>query len=121
VCSSDLHCLSARTGETFDLNTFVLKPGAERLDWSRWLVDGLLQPPKGYGRLYLSDLRDRELVEVDGVGGTMLLVRAELHREGLVFPAAPWRGLIETEVLAAMARDMGVASWGLPNLEVFHP
>ena len=36
-----------------------------------------------------------------------LLVRADLHREGLLFPVAPHRGYLETEGLAVLARDMG--------------
>jgi hypothetical protein len=59
-------------------------------------------------------------VRLDGVGGAVLLVDAELHRHGLVFPPFPYRGRIETEGLAMMAMDMGVLSWGLPFLEVLH-
>jgi hypothetical protein len=115
------NCLSERTGETFDYNTFKLKPDAEALDWSPYIVDGILQPPKGYGRLYLSDLSQHDCVEVDAVGGTMLLIRADVHREGLVFPTFSYRFHIETEGLALMARDMGYRCWGLPNLEIYHP
>ena len=116
------HCRAEGTGETFDLNTFRLAPGADRLDWTPWLRDGLLQPPRGFGRLYLGDLAgEGGPVEIDAVGGTVLLVRADLHREGLVFPAFPYRGFIETEGLAAMAKDLGVRCWGLPDLEVWHP
>jgi UDP:flavonoid glycosyltransferase YjiC (YdhE family) len=115
------NCLSAKTGRTYDMNTFVLAPGAEDLDWDPFVVDGILQPPKGFGRLYLSDLRDREMVEVEGVGATMLLVRADLHREGLIFPTVPYKRYIETEGLSALAREMGYAAWGLPNLIIRHP
>ncbi|MBL1098006.1 glycosyltransferase [Streptomyces coffeae] len=115
------HCVTEPGGPTFDLNTFVLRPGADALDWSGWLRDGILQPPRGYGRMYLDELRGRERVRVDSVGGAGLLVRADLHRDGLVFPAVPYRHLIETEGLAAMARDMGMDCWGLPALEVVHP
>jgi hypothetical protein len=115
------NCLTAATREPFDLNTFKLKPGADQLDWSVYTLDGIIQPPKGVGRHYLSDLRKHDLVELDGVGGTMLLVKADLHREGLVFPAVSYRGYIETEGLAFLARDMGSSCWGMPNLEIFHP
>jgi hypothetical protein len=47
-------------------------------------------------------------------------VRADLHREGLNFPPYSYRGYIETEGLAMMARDMGVASWALPQLRIVH-
>ena len=67
----------------------------------------------------------------------MLLVRADLHRDGLVFPPffygnrSPWVrdphplrgdnvGEIETEGLAIMAKDMGTECWGLPDLEIVH-
>jgi len=67
----------------------------------------------------------------------VLLVRADIHRDGLVFPPypygrehpnmrrpGPWgpqiMGEIETEGLALMAADMGHQCWGMPNLEVVH-
>lgn len=115
------NCLVLGKGHTFDFNTFKFKPGAEDMDWTPYLNDGILQPPKGLGRHYLSDLRDDQEVEVDAVGGTMLLIRADLHREGLIFPSFPYKMYIETEGLAFMARDMGYRCWGLPHLEIFHP
>jgi len=60
------------------------------------------------------------VVEIDSVGGTMLLVRADLHRDGLVFPPFPYRRYIETEGLAMMARDMGARIYALPNVEIVH-
>lgn len=107
-------------GSPFDLNTFILKPNADRLDWSRHIYDGLLQPPVGFGRDYLGDHKDKDLVEVDSVGATMLLVRADLHRQGLNFPAFPIHYHIETEGLAEMARRMGHSCWGLPKVEIIH-
>jgi hypothetical protein len=114
------HCISADTGRTFDLNTFRIHPAARELDWRPWVVDGVLQPPRGLGRQYLGELRDRRVVEVDSVGACMLLVRADLHRQGVIFPAAPYRDHIESEGLAYLARDMGHASFGLPHVEVIH-
>jgi len=115
------NCLQLSTGLTFDYNTFKLKPGAENLDWSLYILNGILLPPHGYGRFYLSDLRQHDLVEVDAVGGTMLLIRADIHREGLSFPTFPLKYLVETEGLAVMAREMGYRCWGAPNLEIWHP
>ena len=86
----------------------------------------------------MSELRGDELVRLDSVGGTMLLVRADLHRDGLDLSALLlWpreqqpsaaiirlfgnaAGEIETEGLGIMARDMGVQCWGLPDLEIIH-
>jgi hypothetical protein len=108
------------SGRTFDLNTFIFAPGANGRDDPSRLLDGLYQPPRGEGRLYLEDVADQDLVRVDSVGGTALLVRAELHREGLNFPAYSYGGYIETEGLAMMARDMGHQCWALPQLRIVH-
>lgn len=61
-------------------------------------------------------------VRLDAVGGAMLLVDAELHRHGLMFPAYPHRHRMETEGLSMMALDMGegTLSWGMPGLEIIH-
>jgi len=60
--------------------------------------------------------RDQEkVIPLDGVGGTALLVKAEVHRDGAMFPPFPFYHLIETEGFAKMARRLGWHSWGLPN------
>jgi hypothetical protein len=109
----------------------VLEPGGPTFDWNAW---------RDQGRVRMDALRDGpEVTRLDAVGGTMLLVRADLHRDGLVFPpllygrespfardpspyvgSAGGRGEVETEGLALMARDMGVQCWGMPNLEIVH-
>jgi hypothetical protein len=72
-----------------------------------------------------------ELVRLDAVGGTMLMIRADRHRDGLIFPAFPYGrpnprvrdpriGEYETEGLGLMASDMGLQCWGLPHLEIKH-
>ena len=106
------HCVKAPGGPTFDRNA-----------WTR------------HGTATLDDLRGREAVRLDAVGGTMLLVKADLHRDGLVFPPFPYgvgnasirpvhpvwgQGEIETEGLGIMALDMGLQCWGLPGLEILH-
>ena len=58
---------------------------------------------------------ERMEVELDGVGGTALLVKAEVHRDGAMFPPFAFYHLIETEGFAKMARRLGWRSWGLPN------
>ena len=114
------HCVRHPGGRSFDLNSFVtdwVPPLAER---GRHLVDGLYLPPRGLGRLYLHELRYLPKVRLDGVGATMLLVDGNLHRAGLRFPERPYRQLIETEALAALAADLGIAAYGLPQLEILH-
>jgi mannan polymerase complexes MNN9 subunit len=58
-------------------------------------------------------------VPLDGVGGTALLVKADVHRDGAMFPPFPFYHLIETEGFAKMARRLGWAATGLPNYKVY--
>lgn len=59
-------------------------------------------------------------MRVHGVGGTVLLVRGDVHRSGANFPAYNYRHAIETEGFAKMAESMGYEAYGLPNYAVFH-
>lgn len=100
----------------------VLDYGGRTFDQNGW---------RDEGRWHLDDLRgEGELVELHAVGGTILLVRADAHRDGLIFPAFLYgrenprirkgRGELETEGLGIMAHDMGYQCWGMPNFEVIH-
>jgi hypothetical protein len=101
------HCVCDYGGTTFDQNAW-----------------------RDHGRLLMQDLRGGDdLVPLDAVGGTMLLVHADVHRDGLIYPAflygrrsalAREQGELETEGLGIMARDMGHQCWGMPNLEIRH-
>jgi len=92
---------------------------------------------RDHGRLHMNDLRaEGDVVPLDSVGGTMLLIRADAHRDGLIFPPFLYgrrnglirndnffpssAGEIETEGLGVMASDMGYECWGMPNLEILH-
>lgn len=114
------HCVREGSDRTFDLNTFRFKPGARDRNWSVYTRHGIIQPPRGLGRHYLEDLQHHERIDVDGVGGTMLWVWADLFRDGLTFPATSYRGYIETEGLAAIAQDLGYTCWALPQLTIYH-
>lgn len=104
----------------------VKKPGGKTFDENNWAMDGSVT---------LSDRRGSGAMRLNAVGGTMLLVRADVHRDGLVFPPYPYgvesphirkqhpvwgKGEIETEGLGIMAGDMGIQCWGLPDLEIIH-
>jgi Anp1 len=107
------HCVERYGGPTFDLNAW-----------------------RDHGRVHMNDLRGGpDLVRLDTVGGTVLLVRADVHRDGLIFPCFPYgaanpavrrpgplqiNGELETEGFGIMAMDMGYQCWGMPNLEVLH-
>jgi hypothetical protein len=107
-------------GPSMDLNAWTIERQLSHEAMAPWIRDGLLQPPMGFERLYLSDLRYRDAVPLHSVGGTMLLVDADLHRAGLLFPENPYRYLIETEAFGAAACDLGVVPVGLPNVEIVH-
>ena len=63
-----------------------------------------------------TDGRDQKaIIPLDGVGGTALLVKAEVHRDGAMFPPFAFYHLMETEGFAKMARRLGWSCWGLPN------
>ena len=99
----------------------VLDPGGPTFDRNAWRYEG---KPR-----YMEDMRSEgEFVKLDAVGGTMLLVRADIHRDGLVFPPFPYAAAHarvpgaypETEGLGLMAHDMGHSCWGMPLLEIHH-
>lgn len=60
------------------------------------------------------------VVPLDGVGGTALLVKADVHRDGAMFPAFSFYHLIESEGFAKMAKRLGWQPYGLPNYKVSH-
>lgn len=110
------------TGKNIVQPHCVLDFGGPTFDQNAW---------RDKGRFHLDDLRDEgALVPLDAVGGSMLLVRADLHRNGLIFPPYPYRpghpkaregeGELETEGLGLMAADMGETCWGLPGVEILH-
>lgn len=117
------------TGKRIVTPHCVTQPGGPTFDWCAW---------RARGNVRMDQLRHGpELVRLDAVGGTMLLVDADLHREGLVFPPflygrqSPFArdpspfdprgvGEVETEGLGLMAKDMGVECWGMPRLEIVH-
>jgi hypothetical protein len=113
------HCVDA-DGRSAALDSFQLEAGAGGRELARHIVDGLLQPPRGLGRRYLDALRGRPIVPLDSVSACALLVRADLHREGLCFPAYAHKLHIESEGLAMMAKDLGISCWGLPGVEIQH-
>lgn len=130
------------TGKSIVHPNAVLEYGGQSFDLNAW---------RDHGRLHLHDLKSEgDLVRLDAVGGTMLFIQADLHREGLIFPPFPFgsrnprirnrdrirdffidfdlstlfrkpmSGEIETEGLGIMAHEMGYECWGMPNLEILH-
>ncbi|KAH0566225.1 hypothetical protein GP486_000372 [Trichoglossum hirsutum] len=77
------------------------------------------------GRTYLAKMGDwrknkDEEVELDGIGGVNILVKADVHRSGINFPCYPFENQAETEGFAKMAKRAGYEVYGLPNYVVWH-
>ncbi|MEW9805787.1 glycosyltransferase [Mesorhizobium marinum] len=115
------NCVKVAAGPSFDRNSFVATRFDRDYRYYRSVAGGVYQPSEGFfGRRHLSDLRHLDRVDLHGVGGTMLLVDAALHRGGLLFPEKPYKDLLETEAFGVLARDLGVTPLGLPRVEIFH-
>jgi mannan polymerase complexes MNN9 subunit len=106
----------------YDLNNWIDSPTARELGAKMDKDDILLE---GYGematyRSLMAKMHDksadpRAKIKLDGVGGTALLVKAEVHRDGAMFPPFAFYHLIETEGFAKMAARLNWESFGLPN------
>ncbi|MHA3914324.1 glycosyltransferase family protein [Halovulum sp. GXIMD14793] len=115
------NCVLDPAGQSFDMNSFVEMHGSRDYRYYKRCHGGVFQPPIGYGgRRHLNNLRFVNQTHLTGVGGTMLLVRADLHRAGLIFPERPYCDLLETEGFGKLCCDFGVTPIGLPNLEIRH-
>ena len=87
--SPDILNMMLRTGKQIVHPDCVRSPAAigdhqcnQSFDLNAWCDNGTR---------HMHDLRGGdELVPIDSVGGTMLLVDADLHRDGLIFPAFPY-------------------------------
>ncbi|KAI8632356.1 glycosyltransferase family 62 protein [Xylariaceae sp. FL1651] len=111
----------------YDFNSWQDSPTAQEIASKMGPDDILLE---GYREMatyrslmaYMGEQEDGRDVEVplDGVGGTALLVKADVHRDGAMFPPFPFYNLIETEGFAKMAKRLGWAATGLPNYRVYH-
>ncbi|KAL2001878.1 hypothetical protein VTN02DRAFT_1090 [Thermoascus thermophilus] len=111
----------------FDYNSWIESDKgrklAESLDKDTILAEGYKEYDTG--RTYLVKLGDwrknkDEEVELDGIGGVNILVKADVHRSGINFPAYAFENQAETEGFAKMAKRAGYQVIGLPNYVVWH-
>lgn len=80
---------------------------------------------------------NHEEIELDGIGGVNILVKADVHRSGMDrhqshlrnvanlciginFPCYAFENQAETEGFAKMAKRAGYKVYGLPNYVVWH-
>ncbi|ROV94543.1 hypothetical protein VMCG_08206 [Cytospora schulzeri] len=94
-----------------------------KLDKDVVLAEGYKQYDTG--RTYMArmgDWRENKDVEIelDGIGGVNILVKADVHRSGINFPAYAFENQAETEGFAKMAKRAGYKVYGLPNYVVWH-
>ncbi|PYH95144.1 hypothetical protein BO71DRAFT_418796 [Aspergillus ellipticus CBS 707.79] len=111
----------------FDYNSWIESDKGRRL---RETLDPNTVLAEGYkeydtGRTYLVGMGDwrknkDEEVELDGIGGVNILVKADVHRTGINFPAYAFENQAETEGFARMAKRAGYQVYGLPNYVVWH-
>ena len=76
-------------------------------------------------RIYMAKMGDRhadphEEILLDGIGGVNIVVKADVHRSGINFPAYAFENQAETEGFAKMAKRAGYGVYGLPNYVVWH-
>ncbi|KAL1903225.1 hypothetical protein Sste5346_000510 [Sporothrix stenoceras] len=111
----------------FDYNSWVESDKGRRLTNSLDKDVVLAEGYKQYdtGRTYMARMGDwrndkDEEMELDGVGGVNILVKADVHRSGINFPCYAFENQAETEGFAKMAKRAGYGVYGLPNYVVWH-
>lgn len=111
----------------FDYNSWIESDQgrklAESLPPDEILVEGYAEYDTG--RTYMAKMGDwrnnkDEEIELDGIGGVNILVKADVHRSGINFPAYSFEHQAETEGFAKMAKRAGYQVIGLPNYVVWH-
>jgi len=117
------------TPRSYDLNSWVETSRSLELIKRKKNNELVLE---GYGikthRKGINDLRGDSddnsdinlVVELNGVGGTALLVEANIHRDGINFPSYVIDNAIETEGLCRLAERNAIKCYGMPNLQVWH-
>ena len=116
----------------YDLNSWVGKrthPSPQEIESIR---NGGLYVPRPDGAQFIFQLKEqnKEFVELDSVGGTMLYLKADLFRKGVIFPPfyligtdwdriEGWDG-IETEGVCYIANTLGYKCWAMPFEVIRH-
>lgn len=115
------NCVLSWGEASYDQNAFNDHGQPKDYSYYKHVKGGLFMPPIDYAwRRHLHIFRFLDRVPLSSVGGTMLLVHANVHRAGIVFPEIPYDDLLETEGFGRMCRDFGVQPIGLPNVEIRH-
>ncbi|CCG82625.1 N-glycosyl-transferase [Taphrina deformans PYCC 5710] len=68
----------------------------------------------------ITEKEKREEIKLDAVGGVVILVKADVHRSGINFPAYAFENQAETEGFGKMVNRAGYSLVGLVNYVVWH-
>ncbi|KAK4219718.1 Anp1-domain-containing protein [Rhypophila decipiens] len=111
----------------FDYNSWIESDKGRKLQASLDKDVVLAEGYKQYqtGRKYMARMGDwrndkDEEIELDGIGGVNIMVKADVHRSGINFPCYAFENQAETEGFAKMAKRAGYEVYGLPNYVVWH-
>ncbi|KAK2739114.1 hypothetical protein FQN57_006680 [Myotisia sp. PD_48] len=111
----------------FDYNSWVESDQGRKLSLSLDRDTVIVEGYKEFrtGRKYLAQIGDwrknkDEEIELDGIGGVNIIVKADVHRAGINFPSYAFENQAETEGFAKMAKRAGYQVVGLPNYVVWH-
>ncbi|OWY90600.1 LOW QUALITY PROTEIN: hypothetical protein PHMEG_00041201 [Phytophthora megakarya] len=119
-------CVRMRNGklQNYDKNAWVGRPAQSAVIQRRELCTGSTEC-----QIISQFTRQIQTICGIGFGGTMLYVRADIHRQGVMFPTnyvigSEWgrEGYdgIETEGLCYSAHFLGYKCWGMPNDVIQH-
>ncbi len=106
------------------IDSVIAKDLGAKMDKDDILLEGYAEMPTYrslMAKMYDEDADPQVKIKLDGVGGATLLVKAEVHRDGAMFPPFAFYHLIETEGFAKMANRLNWDSFGLPNYLVSRP
>ncbi|TMW66843.1 hypothetical protein Poli38472_011959 [Pythium oligandrum] len=114
-------------GREYDMNAWV---GTRTHPKSTQERNGFVPNELDVDRISFFSNTTHDYIALDSVGGTMLYVRADIHRQGVLFPhhyiiGSEWdmEGYdgIETEGLCYSAHFLGFRCWGMPHEVIHHP
>jgi hypothetical protein len=115
-------------GGFYDLNAWVGERITPNEEEQKVIEQGGIFVPRPKSVLFTHQL-EGEFSPLDAVGGTVLFVRSEVHREGVAFTTnyvigAGWKHEgydgIESEGLCYVAGFLGYKCWGMPHAIAVH-
>ena len=125
-------CYREGTDFDYDLNSWVGKRTHPNPHEIEIIKQGGLYVPRHDGAQFIYQLKsqNKEFVELDSVGGTMMYMKADLYRQGVIFPPfyvvgtdwdrkEGWDG-IETEGVCYIMKTMGYKCWAMPFEVIRH-